>query len=447
VLRSLSGAALAIAAVITLTPSAAQAAPIELQRRLDGFWLFDDVDGTVEGANWFFREPFYEGYRQVEDGFLAVHPDDSQFLVIYTTWSLPVGIGALYQATANDVQGVGYEHIAALDAVIPEPYFDDTPNSQVQGFLHLNRWTQYLGNDDGLDDATISLIFGQEFGHAWLAFPYYVDEGGVTRDDLLGRSDAHWSFYMHTGGSPVQGHDWVDNGDGTFTAQSTDLFEFSDLDLYLMGLVEAGDVEPFFLLRDVDNCVDSALGDGTCAPDDAFGFEADTYTVTATRQDVTIDQIIAAEGPRVPAFGDAPTQWDVSFLLVKRPDETLSEVELSRMQDIVARSIELLDDQTRGLGAIINRTAGVEDPAPPEPSADDSTTTPGDGTGHSSDGGASTGAGTTDPRDTAPSSDTDADGCGCRTTDPRRTPWWAALGLLTFRRRRRRAPRRPPDAA
>ena len=42
-----------------------------------------------------------------EDGFLAVHDDDSQFLIIYTTWDL-FGAGALYQSVANDVEGIGY---------------------------------------------------------------------------------------------------------------------------------------------------------------------------------------------------------------------------------------------------------------------------------------------------------------------------------------------------
>ncbi len=436
------GLAIALALGAAFAPRSAGAAPIELERRLDGFWLFDDVDGSVESANWFDRDPFLDGYGQVEAGFLAAHPDDSQFLVIYTTWSLPAGIGALYQAVANDVEGIGYAHIADLDPVIPAPIFDDTPNSQVQGFLHLNRWTQYLGGDDGLDDETISLIFGQEFGHAWLAFPYYVDAQGVTRDDLLGRSDAHWSFYLDSAGSPVEGHAWTDNGDGTFTAAKTELFEFSDLDLYLMGLIGPDEVAPFFLLTDPTNCVDSALDDGSCAPTDAFRFEADSYTVTANRQDITIEQIIAAEGPRIPAAGDAPTEWDVSFLLIKRPDETLSEAELDSMAAIVDRSIELFDAQTRGLGRIVNRTAGEPDPPPPPPATDDG----GNGDDSGDGGQAATGAGTasmsggtmggTDGRGAAGDEGGGEDGCGCRTTHSRSVASLALLTLLCLRRRR-----------
>jgi MYXO-CTERM domain-containing protein len=300
-----------------------------------------------------------------------------------------------------------------------------------------------VGADDGLDDATISLIFGQEFGHAWLAFPWYLDASGQIRDDMLGRSDAHWSFYLHTGGSPVQGHDWVDNGDGTFTAHTHDIFEFSDLDLYLMGLLPASDVEPFFLLTDPTHCIDSALEDGSCAPHDAFAFEAETYTVTADRQDITIDQILDAEGPRIPAYGVAPTQWDVSFLLIKRPDEELPADQLQRLQQIVARSIELFDAQTRGLGHIINRTAGEMDPLPPPAGGSDSGSGDGSGDGDGDDsdpdpdpsGGSSAGAafpggsGSSYPHN-------DDDGCSCRTGAPP-AAWWA-LAVLGLARRRRR---------
>jgi hypothetical protein len=74
--------------------------------------------------------PFYEGYNAIEEGFLAVHPDDSQFIVVYSTFKLTAGVGAFYQSLSNDVAGIGYKQAAEIDAVIPAEFFDDTPNSQ-----------------------------------------------------------------------------------------------------------------------------------------------------------------------------------------------------------------------------------------------------------------------------------------------------------------------------
>ncbi|MEM7157322.1 MAG: MYXO-CTERM sorting domain-containing protein [Myxococcota bacterium] len=445
-----------LAAALALTPaSTASAAPIELVEQRAQFMLFDDVDGSVENANWFARDPFLAGYQAVEEGFLLEHPDDSQFLVVYTTWTLPAGIGAFFQSMANDVEGIGFEHIANEDPIIPAPFFDDTPNSQVQGFLNMNRWTQYLGSDDGgLDDARISLIFGQELGHAWASFVYY-NQGMGWETNLLGRANAHWSFYMQTGGSPLQGHEWVDNGDGTFTAIPQDVFLFSDLDLYLMGLLPPEDVEPWFILENPFNCVDSASKSGDCAPPGAFLFEADTYTINATRRDVDVSDVISAEGMRVPAFPDAPDEFDVSFLFIKRPGEELSESELESIDAVIERSIELFVVQTRGLGHVINRTAAEPPPGSDTGGNDDSgggadetgnAGTDGSAGGEEGPGGASDSAvATTGGSDgtggnDGAGQDGDGGGCACAADSPSGSglgPWAAALLLLPGWRRRK----------
>lgn len=441
--RGLPSLVIGATAPLLLLPPEARADPIELVEQRAQYMLFDDVDGTVEFAYWFGREGFLAGYDQVETGFLAVHPDDSQFLVVYSTWTLPAGIGAFYQSVSNDIQGIGFEHIAPEDTVIPAPYFDDTPNSQVTGFLHMNRWTQYLGADPGgTDDLVISLIFGQELGHAWGSFVYF-DQGGGAQGNMLGRSNAHWSFYLHSGGSPMQGHEWIDNGDGTFTAQKQDVFTFSDLDLYLMGLLPADQVAPWFLLEGPHDCIDAASGDGACAPPQAFLFEADTYTTTATRRDLSIDDVIAVEGERVPAWPEAPDTFDVSFLLIKRPDEVLSEDELLALDVIVARSIELFDVQTRGLGRVVNRTAAMPDPGDDTGTGDTAGSGGADETGGSEgadDTGSPPGEGSTGEGSTGEEPDQQGDpaGCGCRGA-PVGTGAGSGLLLLLLGAGRRRA--------
>ncbi len=436
--------------------SPAAAAPIELVEQRDQYMIFADPDGSVEYANWFERDPFLAGYAAVEEGFLANHADDSQFIVVYTTWTLPQGVGALYQSVANDIEGIGYDHAANDDPVIPAEIFDDTPNSQVFGFMHMNIWTQYLGGDrGGVDDNLISLIFGQELGHAWLAFPYANGVG----DAMLGRSNAHWSFYLDSGGSPVEGHDWVDNGDGTFTAIKHDIYEYSDLDLYLMGLLPADEVAPWFLLQNPTNCVDSAQKDGSCAPPEAFLFQAESYTVNANRVDITIEDVIAAEGERVPAWPDAPDAYDVSFLLITRPGEVLDDGQKALMDAIILRSIEIFDAQTRGYAHIVNRTA-LDQPGDdtgtdegPDSGIDDSGSGDDAGTSGASATGASASASASGADDgaTAPTTMTGADssgtgdagedesagGCGCA-SDRSGAAGLGALVLAAIVRRRRR---------
>ena len=448
-IRRIAGLAFATA-VASYAPRAA-ADPIEFVEQRDQYMIFQDVSGELDDANWFMRDPFLAAFGDVEDGYLAAHADDSQFLIVYTTWSLPPPVGALYQSVANDVQGIGFEHIAPLDAVVPEPYFDDTPDSQLQGFMHMNNWMNYLGDDaGGVDDSRISLVFGQELGHAWLAFVHWMDGNG-TRSDMLGRAEAHWSFYMDAGPSPVEGHDWVDNGDGTFTAVKHDIFTFSELDLYLMGLAPAAAVAPWFILENVTNCIDSALKDGSCAPPTGHTFAADSYTVTATRREITIEDVIASEGPRVPAFGDAPTEFDASFVLITRPGERLSEEDKLQIDTIIERSIDIWAQQTAGAGLVVNRTA-AEDPSGGEdtdggPGGADETGASDGGGGDDSPGGDAGTAGTGGSENStgateggAASGDSDDGGCSCTTSS--RGGTWALLGTVVFGLRRRRRPTR-----
>jgi len=442
-------ASLTVAAVTLLTPILARAAPIEFVEQRRNFMIFDDIDGTVENANWFNREPFYAGYYPLEAGFLKVHPDDSQFIVVYTTFSLVQGVGAFYQSLANDVAGIGYQKAADLDPIIPAEFFDDTPDSQFQGMLHMNDWHNFLlpGNT-GFNDPWISLVFGQELGHAWLSF-VHADLGDGPSDKMLGRAKAHWSFYLHTDGSPVEGHRWTDHGDGNFTAAKLDKYQFSDLDLYLMGLMGPDEVEPWFLINDPHDCPDSALENMECAAPEGHGFKADQYRVKGTRQDITIKDVINVEGPRVPAYPEAPSEFDLAFLLIKRPGETLCDAELAAMDEIVQRSIDTWVGQTRGRANIVNRThvdtevdPGIACVPTPE------TTSTGSDSESSSDDSSTSAAPTTgqDPSTTtssssssSESSDTGAQqaetGCGCRHTPT--SPWLLSTMLLPLLRRRR----------
>lgn len=443
---------------LLLAPSVVRAAPIEFVEQRKNFMIFNDVDGSVENANWYSREPFYAAYYPLEEGFLAVHPDDSQFLIVYSTFKLGAGVGAFYQSLSNDVHGIGFEQAAEIDLTIPAEIFDDTPNSQLTGFLHMNDWTNFL-QDDGvtIDDEWISLAFGQELGHAWLSF-VYADVPGESEKLMLGRSEAHWNFYMHTDGSPIEGHRWIDHGGGDFEAVKLDKYQFSDLDLYLMGLMPPEEVQPWFLIKDPHDCIDSSKENMECAPVDGFQFQADQYRVKGTRLDLTIDDVIAAEGPRMPAYPDAPNEFSLSFILIKRPDETLCDDELDVIEEVIDRSLTQWVDQTRGRATLVNRTH-TDDPVPPacavDTTGDPETSSSSSGGAFTTDGPDTGGVVTTSAGETQAPTDSgdestggstsssgsgtdgqiDDSSCACTSPTPVAAPW--LLAPLLLRRRRR----------
>jgi uncharacterized protein (TIGR03382 family) len=183
--------------------------------------------------------------------------------------------------------------------------------------------------------------------------------------------------------------------------------------------------------------------------------------VNATRRDITIEDVIAAEGPRTPAYPDAPNEYDVSFILVTRADEVLDEGQKLLVDAIINRSIEIFDGQTRGYANIVNRTAadqGGEDTGTSDSDSDSgpmtSATSDPDGTATdaptsddasaSATGSSVSGASASDAGGSEGSSgsdagsDDEASGCGC-TNGTSHAPWLGALVLL-LRRRRYSAP-------
>lgn len=215
---------------------------------------------------------------------------------------------ASYIAVRNSVRGIGLQ-TGDLD-----PGGLVLGTRRMQGVLFLPDMlagypelptTRFLDSNSGLS------VLGQEQGHAWGVF---FRHPGADSRLLLGRDDAHWSFFAHTEAtlstpaaprsSSMEGNVWIDNGNGTFT--STGLIDgYSRFDHYAMGLRPPGQVPPMFVITGVSGTRE----DRTSGP-------LPNETVRGTRVEVTIDDVIRANGPRQPAAGAAPTQWRAAFVLL-----------------------------------------------------------------------------------------------------------------------------------
>jgi hypothetical protein len=151
---------------------------------------------------------------------------------------------------------------------------------------------------------------GHEMGHRWAAFV----SAKVDRDTIeLG--PVHWAFGLQapatfpyrrpTEASIMGGGVWQDNFDGTYTQLDDDYYVpatgWSYLDLYLMGLISAAEVPDFFILR-------HTVPVGKDANDHPI-FKAD-------RTKVTIQDVIAAEGPRLPAVDRSQRQFNTGMVIV-----------------------------------------------------------------------------------------------------------------------------------
>jgi MYXO-CTERM domain-containing protein len=251
-------------------------------------------------------------------------------LSVWTTF--PMGgevFETLFDPVANDVQGIGLEQDYGGDGT----FTSDTPplrsmllHNDVLALAQRAK-TQYAPTDGFAD-----YLFLLELSHNWgpeVRIPSAADGGGGPSTELEG-FPFHWSFWNDMGGSPAGGNPWKDNGDGTFTAQSQNpgAMTYSMLDLYLMGLADASEVKPFGALENAvppKGVLDPFTGQPYAASSFPW-FGTTPFTVTATRRTLTIDDVVATNGKRVPAFGASPTSWTLGIVLVVGATESDAQI-------------------------------------------------------------------------------------------------------------------------
>lgn len=210
------------------------------------------------------------------------------------------------------------------------------------GFINMNQ-IGFWGTDFGAQST-----LGQEFAHAWLSFESFIDPGtGSVSDEFLGRDAAHWSSLLDADGSVVDGVDWVDNGDGTYSVESV-MSKLGSLDLYVMGYYSADEVPPFFLLRNARSGGDAVgplgIWEGTVGTG---------TTATADRLDLTIEDVIAATGP-LPPVDMRQKDFRMAFVLVTAPGETADAMvsQLADMEKIRADWNAIYTEWTYGRGTM-----------------------------------------------------------------------------------------------
>lgn len=343
--------------------------------------------------------------------------DDYQYVTFLMVRDLGF-FAAFYQPMANTTLGIGY------DSTVKTETFDTTADTQVEGLIFMNYYGIWS------DSPSVGrYVFGQEFGHRWGAF-CNVEADGIDSNILLGRDTAHWSYWFDTTNSPMEGNDWVDNGDGTWTNDFSSESTYTDLDLYLMGLIPPDDVGPQTMLL-VDDAEQTRVSREPASTPEVLG-ERSNVTVTATPWAFTVDNIIAAEGPRVPDWQASPKNFRMAIVVLVLQDDKFTDRIIGQVDDVRTRWEADWETDVRGLATLDTTLGNSDAPVWGEPV-------------DSGDSGVTDDSGT-DDSGTAPISAKDdggekaeASGCGCATTETHR---WAFLGsavltLAAATRRRR----------
>jgi hypothetical protein len=248
--------------------------------------------------------------------FYASHQDLYDQLLIWTDTSLVTNNTFAFETTvSNDIRGIGidiYNDSAAFGSAgrLRSMVMFDTLSKYPS-----NPRQKFLGEND-----TMSLM-GQEVGHRWLAFLRFRDASGDTSDALLGRDEAHWSFFMDSDASVMEGNDIEDLGGGNFRTVGA-VSRYSRLDQYAMGLVGSSDVPKFFYVDDPTNVQPSR--DPTDGPDVGVTF-------SGTRRDVLMSDVIDAMGTRSPSVRNSPKVHRQAFIYVISSGATLADADVRKI--------------------------------------------------------------------------------------------------------------------
>lgn len=182
-----------------------------------------------------------------------------------------------------------------------------------------------------------------ELGHRWAAFADALVDGERVR---LGPT--HWATALHLPAAfpygrsyeadIMGGSTWQENPDGTFTQLDRAFYNpakgWSWLGLYLMGLAPPDEVPPFFMLRNLERT------DRT----DAEG----RPIYRGRKVALTVDDVIAAEGPRLPPFEEAQKAFNTAIVVITEPGEEPTDILLHNARNIAAKWLEYWEITTDG---------------------------------------------------------------------------------------------------
>ena len=244
--------------------------------------------------------------------FYRTHPDNFDQLVFWTDTTVISDAFAFESTVKNAITGTGLE-VFDFSAELGSA-------GALQSVINMDRISKYSNTPEAkmFGESSALGILAHETGHRWLTRLMFRNADRSISDQLLGRQLAHWSFFTDSDGSVMEGNEIEDLGGGTFrTTTSTE--KYSRLDLYAMGLATDAEVPRWFFI------------DVPIAPWTREDAPIAGATITGTRRDVLIQDVLDAMGPRVPAAADSPRVHRQAFVFVRRATAVLDPLDLTRL--------------------------------------------------------------------------------------------------------------------
>ncbi|NWG14572.1 MAG: hypothetical protein HXY20_13680 [Acidobacteria bacterium] len=290
-----------------------------------------------------FSNRFEVSESAVARKFFENHPDDFDHLTIFLGFDYDLGGNAYaYEINVkNEVRGIGLP--------VEDYSAEYGSNGRLRSLLNMGTLTGvgrypddphqvFLGTNSTLG------LMGHESGHRWLAFTPFQD-GLQSSYAILGRDQAHWSFFFDSDGSVMEGNDIEDRGADLGIQRFKTVgatYTYSLLDRYIMGLVGNEEVPKTFLVTDTYGTLKQASSNPQVGI--VFG---------GNRKEVDIESIIAANGKREPSVHASPKVFRQGFILLSRRGQPAQEDQIRKVQRIRDAWVRFFNEQTGGRGWVV----------------------------------------------------------------------------------------------
>ena len=298
----------------------------------------DGAGGGPHPITFTFNLPIDEYARQ----FYGVFDDAFDFLMFFANVDESVsGRGSFntFRLVRNEIQGIGVRRFFTRG--VGSSYHNDRyPTERLQGVIYFSA--------NHIEGRLHKLPYGpslHEIMHRWANY-------------LVGPAEAHWGFSSANG--QLGGFDNAtlqDLGDGRYAADFSiggTSRAYSPIELYLAGYLPPEEVPDLLVAEDAE----WVTQEGRIA-ETSEGYQM--FTVERWRT-YTIDDIVALDGPRVPAWNESQHHFRAAVVLLTDDDHPATWAQLRGLSANVARFSQRGRDDieghhnyyeaTRGLGSI-----------------------------------------------------------------------------------------------
>lgn len=318
---------------------------------------------------------FEDALPRVVNRFYCSHEDVFQFITLFSSFrqegDLPDANGnisrAFYQPVMNEVFGIGPVGSPATTDFDPDNEEDWKFDSSsffgsdrvLEGIINMKsirQWPKRPGSSDprGAGEFSTLDVLGQEIGHRWGAFARFSSGSELHSTDLLGRAHAHWNFFLDSNASVMEGNKWRSRRRfGDFISRAVTK-GYSPLDLYLMGFYGKEQVRDFFYIDPADGYIDPHGDAAQCVAEACrVAKPLRDATTIGTRIYVSIDDVIASLGARVPSVLESRRIFRQVFVLLVQDGQLVERDDIVKVNRVRKKWAKWFNKRTK-------RRAGID---------------------------------------------------------------------------------------